>query len=87
MDIMYELTDKFSLTLDSALANDTAYKNASSALNRFCEKKLSAEQTSEINELVGILSSAIFHSLAKAGMKLGARIAVGLLTEDGDNSV
>lgn len=40
---------------------------------------MSAEQTSELDVLIGMLSSAIFYSATKAGMKLGARITAELL--------
>ena len=43
------------------------------------ENKLSAEQTSELDVLIGMLSSAIFYSATKAGMKLGARITAELI--------
>ena len=80
MDILNEFLDHFALTLDKALLTNPAHHQASAKLNTFC-KQLPEEQASELNDIVGKLSSAIFESSAKAGMKLGAKIAVALLRE------
>lgn len=85
MNILDELTDKFAVTLDSELANNPDYNLTSATLDNFCKNKLSAEQASELNEIVGKLSSEIFHSAVKAGMKLGAKISAELLNAENKN--
>ncbi len=79
MDILDELAEKFAINLDSTLISNPEYNKVSLQLKEFYENKLSAEQTSELDVLIGMLSSVIFYSATKAGMKLGARITAELL--------
>ena len=59
MDILDELADKFALTLDSQLCNNSDYLKATALLHE--------------------LTSAAFNAGVRSGLKLGARIAVGLI--------
>ncbi len=82
MSILDDLTEKFIVEMDAMLTQDARYRIASAQLNEFCETRLTPEQADELNDLVGKLSSAIFHAAARSGMKLGASITAGLLTPD-----
>ncbi len=79
MDILDELAEKFAINLDSTLMSNPEYNKVSLQLKEFYENKLSADQASELDVLIGMLSSAIFYSATKAGMKLGARITAKLI--------
>lgn len=81
MSILDDLTEKFIVEMDAMMTKDAQYRIASAQLNEFCETKLTPEQADELNDLVGKLSSAVFHAAARSGMKLGASITAGLLTE------
>ena len=81
MDILDEIIDRFTLTIDKALMSDLKHNQATEQLNQFCMEQLSEKQSEELNEIVGKLSSAIFLSSAKAGMKIGAQITVGLINK------
>lgn len=81
MDILDDIIDCYTLTIDKALMSDLKHNQATEMLNQFCTEQLSEKQADELNEIVGKLSSAIFLSSAKAGMKIGAQITVGLLNE------
>ncbi len=82
MSILEDLTEKFIVEMDAMLTQDARYRITSAQLNEFCETRLTPEQADELNDLVGKLSSAIFHAAARSGMKLGASITAGLLTPD-----
>ena len=79
MDILDELAEKFSINLDSTLTSNPEYNKSSFLLNEFYENKLSAEQASELDVIIGMLSSAIFYSSVKAEMRLGSKITAELL--------
>lgn len=81
MDILNEIIDRFTLTIDKSLMSNLKHNQATEMLNKFCTEQLSEKQSDELNEIVGKLSSAIFLSAAKAGMKIGAQITAGLLNE------
>ncbi|MDE5770563.1 MAG: hypothetical protein K2I06_02880 [Ruminococcus sp.] len=68
MDILNELIDRFMTELDNELCD-------------FSEKELPPEKASELHEIVGKLTSAVFQSACKAGIKLRARIEAGLIKE------
>lgn len=85
MDILDELIEKFAVTLDSELINNSNYNQISAILNDFCENKLSVEQASELNEIIGKFSSEIFHSATKSRMKMGAKIVSELLSNGDKN--
>lgn len=79
MDILDDLIEKFAISLDSTLMSNPEYNKISLQLKELFENKLSAEQASELDLIIGMLSSAIFYSATKAGMRLGAKITAGLL--------
>ena len=81
MDILDELAEKFAITLDSKLCSDSDYLKAIALLHEFAEG-LSPEQSAELDDIAGRLTSASFNAGVRSGLKLGAKIAVGLL--DGD---
>lgn len=81
MDVLDELTERFMDELDAALCSDIKYTKANSELHDFIDRELAPDKTSELNELVGKLTSALFNVTYKSGMKLGARITAGLLKE------
>ena len=81
MDILDEIIDCFTLTIDKALMSNLKHNQATERLNKFCTERLSEKQSGELNEIVGKLTSAIFLSAAKAGMKIGAQITAELLNE------
>ena len=78
MDILNELAEKFAITLDSELCNNSGYLKAMALLHEL-SKKLSAEQSAELDDIVGRLTSSAFNAGVRSGLKLGAKIAVGLL--------
>ncbi len=81
MDILDELTRKFSELLDAELTENPQNYEVSVRFNELCEQ-LPPEQSEELDEIVGKMLSANFNSAVKAGMKLGARIAIGLLIDN-----
>ena len=81
MDILDELAEKFAITLDSQLCNNSDYLKSTALLHEL-SKELSAEQSAEIDDIAGRLTSAAFNSGVRSGLKLGARIAVGLIGND-----
>ena len=81
MNILDELAEKFAEPLDSELVLNPQHHEISQKFNEFC-KHLSPAQSEELDEIVGKMLSANFNSAVKAGMKLGARITIGLLTDD-----
>lgn len=78
MDILDELAEKFAITLDSKLSNDSSYLKAMALLHELAIG-LPAEQSAELDDIAGRLTSAAFNAGVHSGLKLGARIAVGLL--------
>ncbi len=78
MDILDELAEKFAITLDSQLCSNSDYLKAMALLREFAQG-LSTEQSAEIDDIAGRLTSASFNAGVRSGLKLGARIAVGLL--------
>lgn len=78
MDILDELADKFALTLDSQLCNNSDYLKATALLHELSEE-LTAEQSAELDDIAGRLTSASFNAGVRSGLKLGARIVVGLI--------
>jgi hypothetical protein len=81
MDILDELVEKFAITLDSKLCCDSNYLKAIALLHEFAEG-LSPEQSAELDDIAGRLTSAAFNAGVCSGLKLGAKIAVGLLDSD-----
>ena len=81
MDILNELAEKFAITLDSELCNDSNYLKAMAQLHELSEG-LSAEKAAELDNIAGSLTSAAFNSGIRSGLRLGAKIAVGLIGSD-----
>lgn len=81
MDVLDELAEKFAITLDSKLCSDSDYLKAMALLHELAVE-LSAERSAELDDIAGRLTSASFNAGVRSGLKLGARIAVGLLDSD-----
>ena len=81
MDILNELAEKFAITLDSELCNDSSYLKAMAQLHELSEG-LSAEKATEIDDIAASLTAAAFNAGVRSGLRLGARIAVGLIGSD-----
>ena len=79
MNVLDEIAEKFADVFDYELMSSPEHNIAYARLNEFCENRLTSEQADELNEIIGKLSSAIFHSSVKSGMKLGAKITAELL--------
>lgn len=78
MDILDELAEKFAITLDSQLCNNSDYLKSTALLHEFSEE-LSAEKSADLDDIAAALTAAAFNSGVRSGLKLGARIAVGLI--------
>lgn len=78
MDILNELAEKFAITLDTELCNDSNYLKAMAQLHELSEE-MTAEQSAELDDIAGRLTSASFNAGVRSRLKLGARIAVGLI--------
>ena len=78
MDILNELAERFAITLDSELCNDSNYLKAMAQLHELSEG-LSADKATELDDIAASLTAASFNSGIRSGLKLGARIAVGLI--------
>ena len=78
MDILDELAEKFALTLDSQLCNNSDYLKATALLHEFSEE-LTAEKSTELDDIAAALTSAAFNAGIRSGLRLGAKIAVGLI--------
>ena len=81
MDILDELTEKYSVELDSELCSSIDYQKAISELHEFSEG-LTEGSADKVEIITESLATAAFHAGIKAGMRLGARITVGLIAED-----
>ena len=81
MDILNELAERFAITLDSELCNDSNYLKAMAQLHELSEG-LSADKAAELDDIAASLTAAAFNAGVRSGLKLGARIAVGLLDND-----
>ena len=78
MDILNELAEKFAITLDSQLCNNSDYLKSTALLHELSEE-LPAEKATELDDISAALTSAAFNAGVRSGLKLGARIAVGLI--------
>ena len=81
MNILNELAEKFAITLDTELCNDSNYLKALAQLHELSEG-LPAEKATELDDIAATLTSAAFNAGVRSGLKLGARIAVGLIGSD-----
>ena len=77
MDILSELAEKFAITLDTELCNDADYLKATALLHELAES-LPVEKGKELDDIAASLAAASFNTGVRSGLKLGARIAVGL---------
>ncbi len=81
MDILNELADRFAITLDSELCNDSNYLKAMAHLHELSEG-LPIEVAKELDDIAAGLTAAAFNAGIRSGLRLGARIAVGLIGSD-----
>ena len=81
MDILDELADKFALTLDSQLCNNSDYLKATAMLNELV-REFTIKKATEIEDIAADLTAAAFNTGIRSGLKLGARIAIGLIGSD-----
>ena len=81
MDILDELADKFALTLDSQLCNNSDYLKETAMLNELV-REFPIKKATEIEDIAADLTAAAFNTGIRSGLKLGARIAVGLIDSD-----
>jgi len=81
MDILDELAEKFAITLDSQLCNNSDYLKSTALLHEFSEE-LKAEKSTELDDIASALTAAAFNSGVRSGLQLGARVAVGLIGSD-----
>lgn len=81
MDILNEIAERFAITLDSELCNDSSYLKSAALLHELAEG-LPAEKATELDDIAAGLTSAAFNAEVRSGLKLGAKIAVGLIGSD-----
>ncbi|MCR5730114.1 MAG: hypothetical protein K6G20_07160 [Ruminococcus sp.] len=81
MDILNELAERFAITLDSELCNDSNYLKAMTQLHELSEG-MTAEKATELDDITASLTAAAFNAGIRSGLRLGARIAVGLIGGD-----
>lgn len=81
MDRLNELVERFAITLDSELCNDSNYLKAMAQLHELSEG-LSADKATELDDIAASLTAAAFNAGIRSGLRLGARIAVGLIGSD-----
>lgn len=81
MDILNELADRFAITLDSELCNDSNYLKSMAQLHELSEG-LPAEKAAVLDDIAERLTAAAFNAGIRSGLRLGARIAVGLINND-----
>ena len=82
MDILSELAENILITLDSELLNDSAHLKATMQLHEYLEHELSSDKSAKIEEIMSTLTSATFNAGVKAGLRLGAKIAVRLIADN-----
>ena len=78
MDILDELAEKFAITLDSELYNNSEYLKAMALLNELV-REFPIKKATEIEDIAADLTAAAFNTGIRSGLKLGARIAIGLI--------
>lgn len=81
MDILNELADRFAITLDSELCNDSNYLKTMAQLHELSEG-VPIEVAKELDDIMAGLTAAAFNAGIRSGLRLGARIAVGLIGSD-----
>ena len=78
MNILSELAEH----LDPHISFREQYGRVLAELNAFCEQELNQEQADRLNDIAGDLIHAVAAVNSREGMKLGARIVTGLLSEN-----
>lgn len=78
MDILDELAEKFALTLDTQLCNNSNYLKATAMLHEI-SRELTVKNATELENFSADLTAAAFNAGIRSGLRLGARIAVGLI--------
>lgn len=81
MDILNELAEKFAITLDSELCNDSGYLKSTALLHELSEG-MTAEKAAELDDIAAGLTAAAFNAGVRSGLRLGAKVAVGLIGND-----
>lgn len=81
MDILNKLAERFAITLDFELCNDSSYLKTMAQLHELSEG-LPIEISKELDDIAAGLTAAAFNAGIRSGLKLGARIAVGLIGSD-----
>ena len=78
MDILDKLVEKFAITLDSELCNNSEYLKVMALLNELV-REFPIKKATEIEDIAADLTAAAFNTGIRSGLKLGARIAIGLI--------
>jgi hypothetical protein len=78
MNILSQLAEH----LDPHISSREQYGRVLAELNAFCEQELNQEQADKLNDIAGDLIHAVAAVNSREGMKLGARIVAGLLSEN-----
>lgn len=81
MDILDELAEKFALSLDSKLCNNSDYLKATALLHEI-SRELPVKKATELENIAADLTAAAFNAGIRSGLRLGAKIAVGLISND-----
>lgn len=81
MNITDELIEKFAINSDSELCDNSSYLKATSLLFEFSQDLL-PKKRNELEDISQRLTSAVLNAGVKVGLRLGARIAVGLIDSD-----
>lgn len=81
MDILDDLTEKFALTLDSQLCNNSDYLKATALLHEIT-REFPVKKATELENISADLTAAAFNAGIRSGLRLGARIAAGLIGND-----
>lgn len=81
MDILDELAEKFALTLDSELCNNSDYLKTTALLHEIT-RELPVKKATELENIAADLTATAFNAGIRSGLRLGARIAVGLIGND-----
>jgi len=81
MDILDELAEKYALSLDSKLCNNSDYLKATALLHEI-SRELPIKKATELENIAADLTAAAFNAGIRSGLRLGAQIAVGLISND-----
>ena len=87
MEVLDAIVKKFADELDRELMQSQTHNQAAAQFHAYCDQNLPHQQAMELDVLYGKLSSALYASAVRSGMRLGARITAALLTDGGENHV